>query len=43
MQQLAQDENKPAVLKSNKEGGIHMVIATQRPTKQFLSPNIKAN
>ncbi|WP_082067338.1 DNA translocase FtsK [Paenibacillus terrae] len=23
--------------------GIHMVIATQRPTKQFLSPNIKAN
>lgn len=23
--------------------GIHMVIATQRPTKQFLSPNIKGN
>ncbi|GAA0848085.1 DNA topoisomerase 3 [Paenibacillus glucanolyticus] len=23
--------------------GIHMVVATQRPTKQFLSPNIKSN
>ncbi|WP_260867113.1 DNA topoisomerase 3 [Paenibacillus sp. Y412MC10] len=23
--------------------GIHMIIATQRPTKQFLSPNIKGN